>query len=358
MCMGNSPTHTLEGATLPPRVRDLPEPPARLYLHGILPRGPCVGIVGTRHPTAEALEYAEQFSSWLARKGVAIVSGGAKGIDAAAHQGALAASGVTLVVAPSGFDRPYPAEHGDLFREIVARGGGHVSSFIGSVEPRRHQFFARNALLAALCHALVVVEAPLRSGARNTAHWARRLARACFVVPSTPWNERGLGCIAELQRGARLLAAPQEVLDCLRQQGLYAVSGGLTPDARGPGSSERGLAGGSLAGPSSMGRPQPGAAELAGSAKKKKAKGRRSRGSPTADGGGRSAPRGSRPIADEDAGLASAILTAIDAGAAYVEQIAEQIGVDPLHVNHALLRLTLCGEIDQGPCGQVTRGRR
>jgi DNA processing protein len=356
MCMGNPPPQTLEGATLPPRVRDLPEPPARLYLRGVLPRGPCVGIVGTRHPSAEALEYAEQFSSWLAQRGVAIVSGGAKGIDAAAHRGALAVSGVTLVVAPSSFDRPYPADHGDLFREIVARGGGHVAPFDEGIEPRRHQFFARNALLVALCHALVVVEAPLRSGARNTVRWARRLARTCFVVPSSPWNERGLGCIAELQRGARPLGAPREVLDWLRAEGLYAVAGALPLDVRGSGGSEGDLPGAprhAAVEPGQTGdEPGQTATDAGVPAKKKRVRGAAA---PAAE---RPSSRGSLPIGDEDAGLASAILGAIDAGARYADQVAERIGADPRHVNHALLRLTLCGDIAQGPCGEVTRARR
>src|SRR5204863_9173662 len=80
------PVQTLEGSTLPPRLRELPEPPARLFLHGTAPRGPCVGIVGTREPTPEALSYAEQFSSHLASRGVAVISDGAKGNDAAAHR--------------------------------------------------------------------------------------------------------------------------------------------------------------------------------------------------------------------------------------------------------------------------------
>src|SRR5688572_30942884 len=127
----------LEGAALPFCLRHLPEPPARLYLHGTLPSGPRVAIVGTRLPTDAALEYAGYLAGWLAERGIAVVSGGAKGIDAAAHQGALAASGSTLVVASSSFDRPFPSEHRQLFEDIVARGGGYLSRFARGVEPRR-----------------------------------------------------------------------------------------------------------------------------------------------------------------------------------------------------------------------------
>src|SRR5688572_29571933 len=220
--MGYPPASCLEGATLPPSLRDLPAPPARVYLHGVAPRGPCIGVVGTRTPSGAALRYARALSSWLAARGVAIVSGGAKGIDAAAHRGALDGSGTTLVVAASSFDRPFPAEHRALFDRVVARGGGYLSCFELGVKARTHQFLERNALLVALCDAIIVVEAPLRSGARNAAKWARRLGRPCFVVPSPPWNERGRGCIAELQLGARALGGPEEVMQLLERQALHA----------------------------------------------------------------------------------------------------------------------------------------
>src|SRR5688572_14140982 len=208
----------LEGAALPARLRDLPEPPERLFLHGILPSGPCIGVVGTREPTEGALTFAENLSSSLAAHGVAIISGGAKGIDAAAHRGALAASGTTLVVAGSSLDYPFPAAHRGLYAEIIARGGGYLSRFDVDVPARRHHFLDRNGILVALCDALVLVEAPLKSGARNAASWARQLQRPCFVVPSAPWNEQGRGCVLELQLGARALGDPRELIDWLAER--------------------------------------------------------------------------------------------------------------------------------------------
>lgn len=288
----------LEGAALPARLRQLPEPPERLFLHGLLPDGPRIAVVGTRQPSAEALAFAESLSGVLAARGVAIVSGGAKGIDAAAHRGALAVGGATLVVGGSSLDIPFPAAHRGLYAEIIARGGGYLSRFDVGVPPRRHHFLDRNAILVALCDALVLVEAPLKSGARNATQWARSLHRPCFVVPSPPWNERGLGCIVELQLGARPLGSAQEVLDWLAE-----TRPGLSPERRPPSRDERASA-----------------------------------------------------SAEDD--LNAAILGSIASGARYADDVADALGIGLPRVNHALLLLMLSGDIDQGPGGVLTRARR
>lgn len=222
----------LEGATLPPALKELPEPPARLFVHGELPRMPSVAVVGAREATAEALIFARKFAFDLARQGVVVASGGAEGIDAAAHRGALDAGGVTWVVAPSGFDHPYPKQHGPLFAEIVARGGCHLSPFATDVRTRSSQFFLRNAVLVALSHALVIVEAGVPSGTRNAARWARRLGRPCFAVPSAPWNPRGIGGLRLLEAGlARPLFTIGPLLRLLEQRGLHAIA---LPEAQPP----------------------------------------------------------------------------------------------------------------------------
>jgi DNA processing protein len=296
----------LEGSTLPVRLRDLPEPPERLFLHGILPTSPCIGVVGTREPTAGALTFAENLSRALAAHGVAIVSGGAKGIDAAAHRGALAASGTTLVVAGSSLDYPFPAAHRGLYAEIIARGGGYLSRFEVDVPARRHHFLDRNGILVALCDALVMVEAPLKSGARNAASWARQLQRACFVVPSAPWNEQGRGCVLELQLGARALGDPKEIIDWLAERR----------------STERGSE------PSLPPVPTP-----AGSTP------------PLAAGAGEDDVKG-------------AVLAALTAGARYADDVADALGLALPQVNHALLLLVLSGDVHQGAGGALTRAPR
>lgn len=214
----------LSGAALPPGLRELPQLPEKLFIVGVMPPGPRIAIVGTRYPTPEARAYAVQLAARLAEQGVAIVSGGAEGIDAAAHEGALQVGGGTLVVGPSSFDCPFPEEHGELFARVVQRGGGYLSAYEANVQARTHQFFERNSYLVAISQALIVVEAPIRSGARNAAKWARRLRRPYFVVPAVPWNTQGEGCIAELKLGGLPLASHADILRWLEKQQLHAIS--------------------------------------------------------------------------------------------------------------------------------------
>ena len=307
------PPRKLSGASLPSALRDLPEPPDSLYVHGEIPRGPRIGIVGTRTPTPEAREYAVLLASHLAARGVAIVSGGAEGIDAAAHEGALQAGGVTVVVAPSSFDCPFPKEHAELFARIVERGGAYLSPFEAQVKPQRHEFFTRNSYLVALSHALIVVEAPIRSGARNAALWARELGRTCFVVPAVPWNANGLGCIAELQLGARALASPDEVLRWLEQRNLHAVA---SVEAEAAVAS---------------------AADTASERTGKRSSRKRA-----------AAPRGlfGDPVLD-------AIVAALGAGPRHPDQIGQAAGLSAAALSHGLLLLTLQGVVLQTPAGTI-----
>lgn len=215
--------HRLQGGSLPPRCRDLPQPPLRLNLRGVLPAGGSVAIVGTRRPSNEAQAFARELAGELAAAGVVILSGGARGIDTAAHRGALDVGGRTVVVAPSGYHRPYPRENAALFQEIVSHGGGYLSEPGGDAPASLPAFFRRNAIMVSLSTVVVVVEAGFRSGARNAAAVARRLGRPLFVVPSAPWNPRGLGCIIELQQGARPLLNHRDVLRVLEQQRAHTL---------------------------------------------------------------------------------------------------------------------------------------
>jgi DNA processing protein len=318
----------LEGAALPPALRELPEPPVRIFAHGSLPRGPCVGVVGSREASPEALAFARQFAFDLARHGVAVVSGGACGIDAAAHRGALDAGGVTVIVAPSSLERPYPEEHADLFAEIVAKGGCHLSPFATGMVARQHQFFLRNGVLVSLSHALVIVEAELRSGARNAARWARRLDRPCFAVPSAPWSVWGLGGLQELERGhARPIASVAPVLRWLEQRGHHAIRLTSLPPA--PSSSES-------------------AGDVVSLAKPRRKKARPAKSVPAKPVPATAAPN--NPIE-------RAILEAIDGGVRFPAEIAQALSLGVGEVSHAVLLLTLRGLI-QSECGVLRRVAR
>jgi len=189
----------------PPSLRDLASPPDHLCVRGELFAGPSIAIVGTRKPSPEARAYAHDLAFRLAQSGVAIWSGGAFGIDAAAHGGALDAGGITVAVVGTGLEHCYPPEHADLYERIVSTGGAIVSPF----EPSQHAtlltFPQRNGPLAALTQATLVVQAPLKSGARSTAAFARRLGRPLFVVPVAPWDSLGAGNLAEANLGGQVL---------------------------------------------------------------------------------------------------------------------------------------------------------
>jgi DNA processing protein len=189
----------------PHLLRDLPSPPDPVCVRGELLPAPAVAIVGTRKPSSDAATYAQGLAFRLARRGVTVWSGGAFGIDAAAHEGALAAGGLSVAVVATGLEHCYPARHAPLYERIVAAGGAIVSPFEPSHPATYPSFHLRNGVLAALTQATVVIQAPIVSGARSTARYARRLRRPLFVLPASPWAEVSAGNLAELEHGAKLL---------------------------------------------------------------------------------------------------------------------------------------------------------
>ena len=149
-----------------------------------------VAIVGSREPIYECEVFAHDLAYELAKAGITIVSGGAKGIDAAAHRGALKARGATWAVLPSGMNRIRPAQHGQLFRDIArSRNGRLVWPFADDVEVSPPTYRHRNSILVQLSEAVVVIQAGLQSGSRNACTWARDLAKPLWVVPGLPWGE-------------------------------------------------------------------------------------------------------------------------------------------------------------------------
>ena len=186
--------------------------PARLHVAGRLPNlGGAVAIVGTRYANEDAVEFTRKLAAAVAIAGHAVVSGGAQGIDAAAHRGCLEGGGATVAVLATGLVRAYPSGHDALFRAVAAQGAAISEEF----EPQAlhgHSFLHRNRLIAALAPTLVVVQAPLRSGALSTARWARKLGRRVLAVPAAPWDVRGMGCLAWLRSGAQICTSVTDVL--------------------------------------------------------------------------------------------------------------------------------------------------
>jgi DNA processing protein len=184
-------------------------------VRGALPAGRAVAIVGTRASTPEAEGLAAELAGGLARAGFAVWSGGALGIDAAAHRGALAAGGLTVAVLGGGLARPFPRENVPLFHRIVDAGGAVISPF-DDLEPARHGgFHFRNGLVAAVAELVVVVECPEVSGALSTAKKAQQLGRIVGFVPHAPWSPAGLGCVRALRDGAPVVASVDDALALL-----------------------------------------------------------------------------------------------------------------------------------------------
>ncbi|MEO7261383.1 MAG: DNA-processing protein DprA [Jatrophihabitantaceae bacterium] len=193
-------------------------PPLALWVRGNAPLSTVgfrsVAVVGSRAATVYGEHIASEFSYGLAQRDVVVVSGGAYGIDAAAHRGALAAGGCSVLVSAGGLDRPYPSGHRHLY-DRTAEQGLLVSERPPGSAPHRQRFLSRNRLIAAFGAATLVVEAAHRSGALNSAGYARDLGRPVLAVPGPVTSVMSAGCHRLIQRDeepARLVTSVAEVL--------------------------------------------------------------------------------------------------------------------------------------------------
>jgi DNA processing protein len=202
----------------PPLLRELHDPPAGLFLRGaaateLLVR-PAVAIVGARSCSSYGAQVARLLGRELARAGLVVVSGLARGVDGEAHRGALEAGGVTVAVLGCGIDRDYPAAHASLARGI-SENGLVVSEYAPGVEPAPWRFPARNRIIAGLSAAAVIVEARERSGALITADFALEAGREVFAVPGEITSSLSAGTNALLRLGATPLTSPADVLEAM-----------------------------------------------------------------------------------------------------------------------------------------------
>lgn len=196
----------------PEILKTISDPPLGLFVCGALCDSPRVAIVGSRKATAYGLQVARMLGEKVAAAGGVVVSGMARGIDAAAHEGALAAGGLSWAVWGTGPDRIYPSEHGQLAEKISAS-GALMTEFPPGTPPRPHHFLQRNRLVAGLCAATVVVEASARSGALSTARQAIDEGREVFAVPGSIFSESSIGPNALLRAGAAPLVTSSDLLE-------------------------------------------------------------------------------------------------------------------------------------------------
>ncbi|MCL4193881.1 MAG: DNA-processing protein DprA [Thermoguttaceae bacterium] len=195
-------------------LREIHDPPGVLFVRGaILPQDALsIAIVGTRHPTPYGIRQAERLAASLARAGLTIVSGLARGIDAAAHRGALSAGGRTIAVLGSGVLNIYPPEHVKLAEEVAAQ-GALLSESPPRAAPLPGVFPQRNRVISGLTLGTIVVEAGDRSGALITARQAMEQGREVFAVPGRVDDRTSRGCHRLIRDGARLVESPDDVLE-------------------------------------------------------------------------------------------------------------------------------------------------
>ena len=221
---------TLKDDDYPARLKDIYDPPALLYLRGELRRGDelAVAIVGSRKTSAYGREVTEKIGEDLARHGVTVVSGMARGIDSVAHKGALQGGGRTIAVLGCGIDVIYPSENRNLFYQIIER-GAILSEFPMGSPPEGGHFPRRNRIISGLSIGVVIVQASAESGSLITAGYALEQGREVFAVPGNVGAEGSRGTNQLIKEGAKLVESSEDILEEIlpqwRREGEMAQKG-------------------------------------------------------------------------------------------------------------------------------------
>ncbi len=221
-------------ADYPSSLLHLNDPPPAIFGAGRrdLLRAPAFAIVGSRNATEQGKSNARAFSSHLARVGYCIVSGMARGIDSAAHRGALDAGGGTIAVLGTGIDIVYPPSNRSL-AEALERDGLLIAEFPPGTGVRRDHFPRRNRIIAALARGVLVAEATLRSGSLITARWAADLGREVFALPGSIHAPMHRGCHRLIRDGAKLVESAQDILEELPDAGVLDLTTQPAPPGSG-----------------------------------------------------------------------------------------------------------------------------
>jgi DNA processing protein len=205
---------TQDDELYPPSLKEIYDPPIVLYVKGELSTQDrmAVALVGSRLVTPYGTDIARKLAYQLAHIGVTVVSGGARGVDSAAHQGALQAKGRTVAVLGTGINLVFPSENRDLFHRIVESGGALISQFPFNRKADKQTFPIRNRIVAGMTLGTVVVEANLTSGALITANMAADYGRQVFAVPGRIDSPRSKGCHELIKKGAKLCEGAEDIL--------------------------------------------------------------------------------------------------------------------------------------------------
>ena len=207
-------------ADYPRLLLEIPSPPPVLYYRGqVQPQEnqgitPAVGIVGTREPSDYSKRWTRKISTVLAKHGFTVISGMAAGIDTEAHHGCLEAGGRTLAVLGTGVDVIYPPRNQSLYEQIQTQ-GLVLSEYPAGSQPNRAHFPQRNRIIAGLSRAVLVMEAPTKSGALITAYYANDFCRDVYVLPGSLDNYKALGCLGLLSKGAHVILSEGHLMEML-----------------------------------------------------------------------------------------------------------------------------------------------
>jgi DNA processing protein len=220
-------------ADYPPALMAIDDAPPLLGLrgHGHLVRRPCIGIVGARNASALGVRFTRELAAELTRRGLVVVSGLARGIDRAAHEGALA--GGTIAVLGGGIDVVYPPEH-EALHAAVAEGGLLVAELPPGTQPKPQHFPRRNRLISGISRGVVVVEAALQSGSLITARLALEQGREVFAVPGSPLDPRSRGANDLIRQGATLIEGADDVMRVLAPMLEHPLAQPSAPDHAAP----------------------------------------------------------------------------------------------------------------------------
>ncbi|KAM3093120.1 DNA-processing protein DprA [Phormidesmis sp. 146-35] len=216
----NSQFWTPADPEYPALLQEIPDPPPVLYYRGKpsmikdLTDLPAIAIVGTRDPSDYGRRWTRKISASLVQNGFIVVSGLAEGIDTEAHQSCLEASGQTVAVLGTGVDVVYPWSNRKLYQELIENGLA-LSEYPNGTQPDRTHFPRRNRIVAGLCRAVLVIEAPKKSGALITAYLANDYGRDVYALPGSLDNAKSKGCLTLISKGAQMILGESELLELL-----------------------------------------------------------------------------------------------------------------------------------------------